>query len=169
MGDNSPGALAAKAKGDVEIRHAASVQELAYVRTLFKEYAEWLGVDLGFQGFAAELAGLPGVYGPPRGRLLLAFVNGEAAGCVALRPLPENVCEMKRLFVRPDFRRRGIGRLLAERIIGEAREMGYSMMRLDTLPFIREALGLYESLGFVRCSAYYDTPLAETIFLELRL
>ncbi len=154
---------------DVEIYHAASARKMAHIRALFEEYAAWLGVDLGFQGFAAELAGLPGVYGPPRGRLLLAFVNGEAAGCVALRPLPENVCEMKRLFVRQGFRGRGIGRQLAERIIGDAREIGYSVMRLDTLPFIREALGLYESLGFVRCSAYYETPLAETIFFELRL
>jgi GNAT superfamily N-acetyltransferase len=153
----------------MEIRQATSNAEVAEARRLIEEYAAWLGVDLQFQGFAAELAGLPGVYAPPQGRLLLAFDKGDVAGCVALRPLSEGICEMKRMFVRPAFRGRGIGRLLAERIISEAREAGYYAMRLDTLPFIREALALYKSLGFVRCPAYYNTPLPETIFLELRL
>jgi putative acetyltransferase len=154
----------------MEIRHATTIKEIAQARALFEEYARWLGVDLQFQGFAAELAGLPGYYGPPRGRLLLAWMDsGEAAGCVALRPLSESVCEMKRLFVRPAFRRQGLGRRLADRIVAEGRELGYSIMRLDTLPFITEALQLYQSMGFVPCPAYYGTPLAETIFLELKL
>ncbi len=154
----------------MEIHQAITAQEIAEVRALLEEYAAWLGVDLCFQGFPAELAGLPGVYAPPRGRLLLARAeNGAAAGCVALRPLSGAACEMKRLFVRPDFRRRGLGRRLAERVVSEARAAGYAVMRLDTLPFITAALRLYESMGFVRCPPYYHTPMAETIFLELKL
>jgi putative acetyltransferase len=153
----------------MEIRQAASKEELAHARALFEEYAAWLGVDLGFQGFKAELAGLPGLYGPPRGRLLLAMIEGQAAGCVAVRPLADKICEMKRLFVRPAFRRHGLGRKLAEKSVSEARAIGYSLMRLDTLPRIKEALRLYETMGFVPCPPYYDTPLAETIFLELKL
>jgi putative acetyltransferase len=137
--------------------------------SLFREYATWLGVDLCFQGFAEELAGLPGCYAPPRGGLFIAWAQGEAGGCVALRPLSETRCEMKRLFVRPAFRGQGIGRLLAERVISEARSIGYSSMVLDTLPTMLSALRLYKSLGFVRRGAYYDTPLAETVFMERAL
>ena len=136
---------------------------------MFEEYAAWLKVDLCFQGFAEELAGLPGVYAPPRGRLLLAHVSGEVAGCVALRSLDGNICEMKRLFVRPAFRGQGIGRMLAESIVAEARIIGYTAMKLDTLPIMFAATFLYKSLGFVTCPAYYDTPLAETIFMQLQL
>ncbi len=100
---------------------AITPQQIALVRTLFEEYAAWLGIDLSFQGFAAELAGLPGLYAPPRGRLLLALAGSETAGYVALRPLEDTVCEMKRLFVRPAFRGQGLGKLLAERIVEEAR------------------------------------------------
>ncbi|MDB6067366.1 MAG: GCN5-related N-acetyltransferase [Pedosphaera sp.] len=153
----------------MKIQQATTQEEIAQARALFEEYAIWLSVDLCFQGFSAELAGLPGYYAPPRGRLLLALLDKEPAGCVALRPLSESACEMKRLFVRPAFRRRGAGRELSERIIAEAKAIGYSTMRLDTLPTIREALRLYETLGFARCAAYYDTPLPETIFLELQL
>jgi putative acetyltransferase len=153
----------------MELRHAISPAEIAHARSLLEEYAVWLGVDLQFQGFAAELAALPGYYGPPRGRLLLALTeHDEVAGCVALRPLSDSVCEMKRLFVRPAFRGQGIGRRLAGQIIADARGLGYTAMRLDTLPFIKEALQLYRSLGFVECPPYYDTPLADTIFLELK-
>jgi putative acetyltransferase len=153
----------------MEIRQAASKEELAHVRALFEEYAAWLGVDLGFQGFMAELAGLPGLYAPPRGRLLLAMIDGQAAGCVAVRPLSNTVCEMKRLFVRPAFRRHGLGRKLAEKSVTAAGAIGYSLMRLDTLPRIKEALHLYESMGFVPCPPYYETPLPDTIFLEVKL
>ncbi|MFA7006923.1 MAG: GNAT family N-acetyltransferase [Verrucomicrobiia bacterium] len=145
-------------------------EEVAAARALFEEYAAWLGVDLCFQGFAAELASLPGLYAPPRGRLLLAWADGNAAaGCVALRPLGDSVCEMKRLFVRPAFRGKGVGRMLAEKVVAEARAIGYASMRLDTLPAMSAATSLYESLGFARIPAYYATPLQNTIFMELKL
>jgi putative acetyltransferase len=154
----------------MEIIQPSAQEEIAEARALFEEYAAWLKVDLCFQGFAAELAGLPGVYAPPGGRLLLAVeAGGQAAGCVALKPLEQGACEMKRLFVRPAYRRQGIGRTLAERVIEEAKTIGYEVVKLDTLPSIRIATKLYESLGFVRCEAYYNTPIKETIFLELRL
>lgn len=153
----------------MEICQAITSEQIALSRALFQEYAGWLGIDLSFQEFAAELAGLPGVYAPPRGRLLLALAGTEASGCIALRPLEDGVCEMKRLFVRSGFRGRGIGKLLVERIVQEARTIGYRKMRLDTLPSMQAAIGLYEGLGFVRCAAYYETPLAHTVFMELRL
>lgn len=153
----------------MDLRQATTADELEAARRLFEEYAAWLDVDLWFQGFAAELAGLPGGCEPPRGRLLLAWEGSEAAGSVALRPLSGAECEMKRLFVRPAFRGQGVGRLLAERIIAEARSIGYATILLDTLPRMASAIPLYESLGFKRRPAYYATPLAETIFLELRL
>ncbi len=149
---------------------AVTPEHLALARVLFEEYAAWLGVDLSFQGFAAELAGLPGAYAPPRGRLLLAMDDdGGAAGCVALRPLSRGVCEMKRLYVRSAFRGQGVGRLLAGQIVAEARAIGYRSMKLDTLPRMQAAIRIYEALGFVRCPAYYPTPLADTVFMELRL
>ncbi len=153
----------------MKICQAVTPEQIALSRTLFEEYAAWLGIDLSFQGFAAELAGLPGGYAPPRGRLLLALAGNQGAGCVALRPLGEGVCEMKRLFVRPGFRGQGIGRLLAERIVAEGRGIGYRTMRLDTLASMRVAIQLYESLGFIRCAAYYETLLPDTVFMELQL
>ena len=153
----------------MNICQASTPEQIAAVRKLFEEYAAWLGVDLGFQGFANELANLPGSYAPPRGRLLLATDAGGPAGCVALRPMGETVCEMKRLFVRPACRGQGLGRALAQRVISEAQSIGYATMRLDTLPFMHGAIRLYESLGFVRCPGYYETPLRETVFLELQL
>jgi GNAT superfamily N-acetyltransferase len=152
-----------------EIRQATTVDDISCTRELFEEYAAWLNVDLSYQGFAAELAELPGLYAPPRGRLLLAFADAQALGCVALRPTTDSICEMKRLFVRPEFRGQGFGRVLADKILAEARVIGYSTMQLDTLPTIGAALPLYESMGFVRCPAYYETPLAETIFMQLSL
>jgi ribosomal protein S18 acetylase RimI-like enzyme len=142
---------------------------MAAVRVLFAEYVSWLGVDLSFQGFEAELAGLPGDYAPPRGRLLLATVDDEIMGCVALRPLAEKECEMKRLYVRPAFRRRGYGETLARQVIAEAKIAGYATMKLDTLAHMTPAIQLYESLGFARCDAYYPTPLKDTVFMEMRL
>jgi ribosomal protein S18 acetylase RimI-like enzyme len=146
-----------------------AAEELSQARRLFEEYAAWLQVDLCFQGFAAELAGLPGVYAPPRGRLFLALADAAVVGCVALRPLTDGACEMKRLFVRPPFRRCGLGKRLADKVIEDARTIGYRVMRLDTLASMHPALRLYESLGFKPCPAYYPTPLKDTVFLELQL
>jgi putative acetyltransferase len=153
----------------LKIHPALTPPDLERSRVLFQEYAAWLGIDLSFQGFAAELAGLPGAYSPPRGRLLLALSNGKAVGCVALRPLGDSVCEMKRMFVHSDFRGLGVGKALAERVITEARAAGYTRMKLDTLRHMLPAIRLYESLGFVRCAAYYQTPLPDTVFMELRM
>jgi putative acetyltransferase len=153
----------------MRICQAVTPEQIALSRRLFEEYAGSLGVDLCFQGFATELAALPGVYAPPRGRLLLALASREAAGCAALRPLTDGVCEMKRLFVGPAFRGQHLGRLLAEQIVVEARAIGYHTMRLDTLPQMQPAIRLYEAIGFRRCAAYYDTPLQDTVFMELHL
>ena len=155
--------------GSVTIRPALSSDEINVVRTLFEEYAAELDMDLGYQRFADELVDLPGAYAPPRGRLLIAWLGDEAAGCVALRPLADDVCEMKRLYVRPAFRNNGLGKQLAEAIIAEARQIGYATMRLDTVPKLEAATRLYESLGFTRRDAYYNTPVPETIFMERKL
>ena len=143
--------------------------QIETVRALFREYQRSLDADLCFQGFEAELAGLPGSYAPPRGRLLLASKGTNVAGCVALRPLSEHVCEMKRLFVRPVFRGDGLGRQLAERVIAEAQQAGYRTMRLDTLPEMVTAQALYVSLGFRDGPAYYDNPVPGVRYLERAL
>ncbi len=147
----------------------AAERDLAGVRTLFLEYEAQLGVDLCFQGFDAEVATLPGAYAAPRGRLLLAREGRELAGCVAMRPLGGGRCEMKRLYVRPAARGRGVGRALAEAVIDAAREEGYARMRLDTLPQMVEAQPLYASLGFREIEPYYDNPVPGARFLELGL
>ena len=146
---------------------AATPADVEQARRLFREYETSLGVDLCFQGFEQELAGLPGKYAPPRGRLLLALDDATPTGCVALRPLADSVCEMKRLYVRPSARGTRLGRLLAETIIGEARAIGYARMRLDTLPTMREAIRLYRSLGFVEVAPYYANPVKGALFMEL--
>ena len=150
------------------IRDAIDEADLATARALFREYADLLGVDLGFQGFEAELASLPGDYAPPRGRLLLAFEDGETAGCIALRPLGL-ACEMKRLFVRPGFRGRGVGRRLVDAVLRAARDCGYPAMRLDTLPSMTEAHALYLRLGFREIAPYRHNPVPGTRYLELPL
>jgi putative acetyltransferase len=151
------------------IVQAQSGPELDEVRALFEEYAASLGFDLGFQGFAGELAGLPGDYAPPRGRLLLALDGGRPAGCVALRDLGDGICEMKRLYARPAFRGSGLGRALAERAIAEARGIGYARMRLDTVPSMERARALYRGLGFREIPSYRHNPIPGTAFLELLL
>ena len=151
------------------IAHARGERDLADCRALFEAYQRGLGVDLCFQGFAAELAGLPGDYAPPRGRLLIARDGAEAVGCVALRPLGENDCEMKRMYVRASHRGTGLGRALAERIVAEARAIGYACMKLDTLPRLTSALALYRSMGFVETARYNDNPVDGVRFLALDL
>ncbi|HEX9944877.1 MAG TPA: GNAT family N-acetyltransferase [Thermoanaerobaculia bacterium] len=153
----------------LELVQARTADELREARALFEEYAASLGFDLGFQNFAAELAGLPGDYAPPRGRLLLAVHDGRTAGCVALRDLGEGICEMKRLYVRPGFRGSGAGRALAEAVIAEAQGIGYARMRLDTVPSMERARALYRSLGFRDIPPYRYNPVPGTAFMELSL
>jgi ribosomal protein S18 acetylase RimI-like enzyme len=153
----------------MNIIQARSRGHLDTVRELFKEYADALDIDLCFQNFNQELADLPGKYAPPEGRLLLALEGAEAAGCVALRKIGKNFCEMKRLYVRPAFRQKGLGRTLAVEIISAARQIGYDCMRLDTLSSMSAAVALYESLGFRRVAPYYHNPSDRAVFMEFRL
>jgi putative acetyltransferase len=151
------------------IRYAHEGEPLAAARQLFEEDAASLDINLCFQGFDEELSSLPGAYAPPRGRLLLACHGKESAGCVALRPLETDTCEMKRLYVRPAYRTGGVGRLLAERVIHEAATAGYRRMRLDTLPIMESALQLYRRLGFREIAPYTANPVKGAVFLELQL
>jgi ribosomal protein S18 acetylase RimI-like enzyme len=153
---------------ETSIRFARE-SDLPVVRRLFADYVEWLGIDLAFQGFEAELRALPGKYAPPAGRLLLAVRAETAAGCVGLRPLESGICEMKRLWVVPGFRRYGIGAGLVDRVIAEAAQIGYRKMRLDTLAQMTSALELYRSRGFREIPPYYYNPIPETVYLELDL
>jgi putative acetyltransferase len=149
------------------VEHAGEVDE---ARVLFAEYASSLGIDLCFQNFDKELAELPGKYAPPGGRLFLAVARDQVAGCVALRQIELGVCEMKRLYVRPEFRGTGLGRTLAETIISAASELAYRRMRLDTLPGkMDRAIAMYRSFGFKEIEPYYDNPVAGALFMELEL
>lgn len=143
--------------------------DLEVVRALFKEYALSLGIDLDFQDFDRELAGLPGGYAPPAGRLILARQEEQVLGFVGLRKFSGKICEMKRLYVRPGFRGKGIGRGLARAVIAEAREIGYRRMRLDTLPWMDGAIALYRSLGFKEIESYRHNPIEGARFMELVL
>lgn len=147
----------------------ANTERMDEVRELFLEYQDWLGFDLGFQNFREELAALPGAYAPPGGGLYLVLVEDQAAGCGAFRPFSPGICEMKRLYVRERYRGLGLGRRLAQRVVGGARTAGYAAMRLDTIETMKAARGLYASLGFRAIPAYRDNPIEGAEFLELRL
>jgi putative acetyltransferase len=160
----------------IEIVQASSAEQIDAVRQLFSEYFEWiradLRIDLGYQNIEAELAALPGYFTPPSGRLLLAKDGGLAAGCVALRPMEEGACEMKRMYVRPAYRQQGLGRLLGQAVIDEAKVAGYRLIRLDTKDSLTTARRLYTSLGFHEVCPYYQVPpdvLRWTIFMEMPL
>lgn len=148
---------------------AAEMRDIAEIADLFRAYEVHIGVDLSYQGFADELATLPGKYKPPRGQLLVARnAAGAAIGCVALRPIDERCCEMKRLFVSPHGRGLGLGRALAEAVIAEAAKLGYAELRLDTLPTMHEAIALYRKLGFAPIAPYYAAREG-TLFMALSL
>lgn len=149
---------------------AESVAHVTQARELFQEYAQSLGVNLCFQNFEQELAGLPGHYAPPDGRLLLAEYELRLAGCVALHKWEDGICEMKRLYLRPSFRGKGLGRAIAEKIITDARSIGYRRMRLDTIePLMKDAVEMYRKLGFREIAAYRPNPIVGAMYMELQL
>ncbi|WP_437779298.1 GNAT family N-acetyltransferase [Sorangium sp. So ce1097] len=153
----------------VEIEYACSTEQIEQVRALFLEYQASLDVDLCFQGFASELAGLPGSYTPPSGRLLLATVDGIPRGCAALRAITPETCEMKRLYVQPARRGVGLGRVLAERVLDEARAIGYRRICLDTLPSMTRAAAMYRALGFEEIAPYVHNPVPGTRYMARSL
>lgn len=153
----------------IRIDYPQSDAEIAVIRELFHEYAASLNFDLCFQDFQKELDALPGDYAPPSGCLLLADRDSDVAGCVGLRRFADGVCEMKRLYVRPPFRGLGIGKMLAMRIIDEARRLDYSKMRLDTVNTMVEAISLYQKLGFLEIDSYRYNPIEGVRYFELRL
>jgi ribosomal protein S18 acetylase RimI-like enzyme len=154
----------------MQLIQAKSLEEIEQIRKLFEEYVAWLGINLCFQNFDKEVAELPRDYAPPSGRLTLATESDEVAGCVALRRIGEDVCELKRLYVRPQFRGRGLGRTLTENVIDEARSIGYKRMRLDTLPGkMDQAIKMYRRLGFKNIEPYYNNPVEGAAFMELEL
>jgi ribosomal protein S18 acetylase RimI-like enzyme len=143
--------------------------KLEFIRILFQEYAEGLGIDLQFQDFEKELQRLPDKYALDDGRLYIAYVNNEIAGCVGLRRFDDHRCELKRLYIRPAFRNQGLGQLLSLRIIEDARKIGYKQILLDTLSSMEGAMHLYKKLGFTQISAYYHNPIEETVYFCLDL
>ena len=153
----------------VRIISAQTKEHYQYARNLFNQYADILGLDLEFQGFSRELATLPGAFGPPLGCILLAELGGDYVGCVALRPLEHKICEMKRLFVIPEYQGRAIGRSLTCSVIDRAREIGYEKMRLDTIESMKAAKRLYHSLNFRTIPAYCYNPLDNPSYMELDL
>ena len=164
------GFSASSAVKSLAMFQAESPSRIAQARELFLEYAQSLGFSLCFQGFDKELAELPGDYAAPEGRLLLAEYDGQLAGCVALHKLEPGICEMKRLYLRPQFRGKGLGRALAERIIAEARQIGYQHMRLDTVePVMKDAVAMYRQFGFEEIAPYRPNPIAGAMYMELEL
>jgi putative acetyltransferase len=158
------------AANDFDFQRAESPEQIVQVRELFLEYANSLGFSLYFQSFDQELASLPGDYAPPAGRLILATSNGHAAGCVALHKLAPEICEMKRLYVRPQLRGKGLGRELAEKVIAEARQIGYKKLRLDTVePKMQAAVAMYRQLGFRKILPYRQNPIDGALYMELQL
>lgn len=153
----------------VEFKHIIGQDMTEVIRKLFSEYAQSLQIDLTFQDFESEIKGLPGKYGSPDGALILALVDGKEAGCVALRKITEDICEMKRLYVRDSYRGLGIGKALANIIIETAVKMNYQYIRLDTLPTMKSAQALYTSLGFYDIAPYVYNPIEKTRFMELKL
>lgn len=153
----------------VQITEVKAKKDIDEVRKLFEEYASSLGISLDFQDFDKELVDLPGDYGPPEGCLLIALWQGQVGGCVALRKFGVGICEMKRLYTKPQFRGLGIGRALSEAVIEKGRRIGYKRMRLDTLPSMKTARSLYASLGFKEIGSYRYNPIEGTVFMELEL
>jgi putative acetyltransferase len=154
----------------LQFLQAESPAQIAEARELFLEYAQSLGFSLCFQSFDKELSNLPGDYAPPEGRLLLAEYESQLAGCAALHPLEAGICEMKRLYLRPPFRGKGLGRALADRIISEARQIGYQRIRLDTVePVMKDALAMYRKIGFREIAPYRSNPIAGALYMELLL
>jgi len=152
------------------IIQAETPAQIEDIRRLFREYEAWLDVDLCFQSFEEELKNLPGKYASPTGRLFLAFADEKIAGCIALRKIDDETCEMKRLFVREDFRGSGVGKKLIEKLIAEAQEIGYKQLLLDTLPDkMPKAVALYRIYGFRKIAPYYDNPHKETLFMKKSL
>lgn len=152
-----------------ELVFATSTEHFAIVRELFREYAAGLGIDLCFQNFEEELATLPGSYAPPRGRLLVAKVGEQSAGCIALRPMEAHIAEVKRLYVRPQFRRRGLGKALVARVLDEARRIGYRSARLDTLREMQNAIALYSAFDFEEVAPYRQGEPEGICYFELKL
>lgn len=154
----------------IKIIQAETFEEIEAARGLFREYEAWFGMNLCFQNFDEEVANLPDKYASPEGRLFLAFSDEKLAGCIALRKLEEGICEMKRLFVKDEFRGQKIGVKLIEKLFEEAKNIGYAQMRLDTFPAkMGKAVKLYESYGFREIPPYYHNPYGETLFMELDL
>jgi putative acetyltransferase len=168
-GSSSAFSASSAVKG-LSIFQAESPAQITQARELFLEYAQSLGFSLCFQNFDKELAELPSDYAPPEGRLLLAECEGQLAACVALHKLEPRICEMKRLYLRPQFRGKGLGRALAERIIAEAHQIGYQRMRLDTVePVMKDAVAMYRKLGFTEIAPYRPNPIAGAMYMELGL
>ena len=154
----------------MKIIRAETQEQIESVREIFREYESWLGFSLCFQGFEQELAKLPGKYAPPLGRLWLALDEGQVVGCIALRKLEDGVSEMKRLYVHPSARGKGVGRLLIQSLIEEARRIGYEKMRLDTYPSkMGQAVEIYRAMGFVEIEPYYCNPNEGFLYMELNL
>ena len=161
--------VASSSPPNVAVRKPRDAGEIAAVKALFLAYAQSLNFSLCFQDFDAEMAGFPGKYAPPTGALLLALVDGAPAGAVGLRDLGDSICEMKRLFVQPQYRALKLGRKLAEAIVAEARALGYGRIRLDTLPTMQSAQQLYRAMGFLEIAPYYDNPIEGAKYMELVL